>query len=113
MTEIWYVRGTRSADEVQREIDEFWAEFAASEQLRKEVGEAGIDPADLARLDPSTAIRTRVHGAGIGPDGVALVVAFAPIVNTAVISLWNKVILPRIRRRYGSDAIRPERPPES
>jgi hypothetical protein len=40
-------------------------------------------------------------------------VAFAPVANAVLLSLWSKVLLPRIRSRYGRDAIRDEKPPES
>jgi hypothetical protein len=111
MTELRYSRGTRSVDEVQRDVDEFWTEFANGEELRKEVENAGIDVAMLDGVDREGAIRISARGAGIASERVAIIVAFAPIINTALISLWTEVLLPRIRRRYGRDAIREEQHP--
>jgi hypothetical protein len=112
MTELWYARGTRSAAEVQREIDGFWAELDGSDELRKDVENAGIDLSALAGVDRGGAIRVSVRGAGLGPETVALVVAFAPAANVVLMSLWGEVLLPRIRGQHGRDAIRHERPPE-
>jgi hypothetical protein len=113
MTELFYARGTRSADEIQREIDQFWAALDGSDENPKEVAEAGIDLGALSGAERQDAIRVGVRGAGVDPTAVTLVVAFAPAANAALISLWKQVLLPRIRSRYGRDAIREEKPPES
>lgn len=108
VTEISYVRGTRSAAEVQHEIDSFWGAIEGDE-LRREVSDVGIDVSELAGLDQRDAISVSASGSGIDPGTVALVVAFAPAANSVLVSLWKKVILPRIRRDHGRDAIGPER----
>lgn len=112
MTELLYRRGTRSADEVQREIDKFWAELD-TDDLRKELADVGIDLDAVPAEERTSAIRVSVRGAGLDPLSVTLVVAFAPVANAVLLSLWRKVLLPRIRSRYGRDAIRDEKPPES
>jgi hypothetical protein len=113
MAELLYGRGTRSAQEVQQEIDTFWAELETSGQLRKEVVDAGVDLGALPTEARSEAIQVTVRGAGLDPTMVSLVVAFAPIANEALVSLWKRVLLPRIRDRYGRDAVREEKTPES
>jgi hypothetical protein len=113
MTQLMYARGTRSADEIQREVDKFWGELADDEQLRTEVAAAGIDAPAVLELKGPDAIRVGVRGAGLEPTAVALVIAFAPVANEVLISLWKQVLLPRIRSRYGRDAIRDEKPPET
>jgi len=112
MTELLYARGTRSADEVQHEIDEFWAQLDGSEELRQELTNAGIDTAAVKELKRQDAIRIGVRGAGVDPMAVTLVVAFAPTANAVLVSLWEQVLLPRIRSRYGRDAVRDEKPSE-
>ncbi len=113
MTELAYGRGTRSADEVQREIQNFWDDLDSSDELRKELADAGVDVDSLPQQNRENAIRVSVRGAGVEPTAVALVIAFAPVANEVLISLWKQVLLPRIRSRYGRDAIRDEKPPES
>ena len=113
MTELAYGRGTRSAEEVQREIQKFWAELDTSDEAAKRLADAGIDLDDLPREGRADAIRVSVRGAGVEPTAVALVIAFAPVANELLVSLWKEVLLPQIRNRYGRDAIRDEKPPES
>ena len=110
---LLYGRGTRSADEVQQEIDKFWAEVETSEQLRKDLADAGVDLSGVSGTERGNAIRVSVRGAGIEPTAVALVIAFAPVANEVLISLWKRVLLPRIRDRYGRDAIGDEKPPQA
>jgi hypothetical protein len=113
MTELLYVRGTRSVEEIQQEIGRFWAEVDESDELRSELAAAAIDRDTLpSGGDREGAVRVGVRGAGLDPTAVAIVVSFAPVANTVLITLWKDVILPRIRRRYGRDAVRDERPPE-
>jgi hypothetical protein len=113
MTELVYGRGTRSADEVQREIEKFWTELDDSDELHKELVAAGIDIDSLPQDERADAIRISVRGAGVDPLTVSLVIAFAPAANAVLTSLWKQVLLPRIRSRYGRDAIRDEKPPRS
>jgi hypothetical protein len=56
-----------------------------------------------------TKIDIRVAGEGFDPTTVAVVVAFAPAANHMVMSLWDDVILPRLRRKLGDDALGKER----
>lgn len=104
-TEIRYAPGTWSAGDIQREIDSFWDPLANDDELRQEVRDAGIDISELAGLDRRNAIAVSAGAAGFAPASVALVVAFAPTANAIVARLWETVLLPRIRRRYGQDAI--------
>ena len=110
--ELLYARGTRSADEVQREIDSFWDALDHNDELRREVRDADIDISELAGLDRRNAIAVSARAAGFDPASVGLVVAFTSRANAALVPLWENFVLPRIQRRYGRDAVGPERPPE-
>jgi hypothetical protein len=109
MTEQVYGRGTRSADEVQREIDRFWAELDRNDELQAELVGAGLDLSVIPPERRPEAIQVSARGAGLDPASVALVVAFAPVANAVLVSLWEQVLLPRIRDRFGRDAIRDEK----
>ncbi|GIE91979.1 hypothetical protein [Actinoplanes regularis] len=114
MTELVYVRGTRSAEEIQEDVRRFFEELDRSAEVRAELAAAGIDPDVLPESEERAgAVRVGVRGAGLDPTGVALVLSFAPTANTVLITLWKQIILPRIRRRYGRDAVRDERPPQA
>src|SRR3954454_20313363 len=101
MTELVYERGTRSAEEVQQEIDKFWAELDKSDELHKQLTDSGIDLAAVPDPLRPGAIRVDTRGAGLDPVSVSLVIAFAPAANAVLTSLWHQVLLPRIRSRYG------------
>ncbi len=107
---LLYSRGTRSVDEIQREIDAFWDALGEDDELRADVRDGGIDVRVLDLLSGKEAIRVTALGAGLDPGLVCLVVAFAPAVNTIAVSAWKKVILPGILKKHGRDAIGPERP---
>jgi hypothetical protein len=109
--ELFYGRGELSVDQVQGEIDEFWQEFDArtDSMLDSELRTDGIDPAGLADVDRKTAITVHAGASGVDPTVVLIVVTLAPSANHIVKDLWKTVLLPRIRRRWGDDAIGDEK----
>ena len=102
VAEIEYVGATRTPAELRATIDVILAE--GSGHVGSESGRALDDWAAL-----KTGIDVRVGGAGFDPMTVAVVVAFAPAANHVVTSLWDEVILPRLRRKLGDDALGRER----
>ncbi|MEU4161712.1 hypothetical protein [Actinoplanes sp. NPDC026670] len=113
MTELVYARGTRSAAEVQQDIDRFWDRLDDSDVVQA-LAEAGVDRRDLPPAgEREKTVQVSALGAGLDPTAVALIVAFAPTANEILITVWTQVILPRIRRRYGRDAVGDQRPPDA
>jgi hypothetical protein len=108
--ELIYARGQLSAESLQQEIARFWADVPESPELQAEVAAAGLDyPApDNALL--AGQITVRPGSSGADPVTVALIVAFAPAANRMLKDVWATVILPRIKRRWGQDAVGGERP---
>lgn len=102
---ITYSRGLLSAEQIQQEIANFWAELETSSELRAELASAGISDELLLSVNPSDAITVRVDSSGVDPVTVSLVIVFAPTANQALKDVWTTVVLPRIRRRWGDDAI--------
>jgi hypothetical protein len=47
----------------------------------------------------------RVGTSGVDPISTLLIITFAPAANRVLKDLWTTVLLPRIRRRWGDDAI--------
>jgi hypothetical protein len=109
LDELTYSRGQLSADQIQQEIAKFWTELEASSELQEQVAAAGISRDLLGDVDRSDAITVRVDSSGVDPISVALIVAFAPAANRALKDVWTTVLLPRIRRRWGDDAIGDQR----
>jgi hypothetical protein len=100
---IEYEPGTASVQELRGELEAFWLELAKSDELRREVTQAGLDPEKVQQLDPARDIKVEKEGEGFAP--VAIIIVFAPAANHILSSLWDEVAVPWIRRRRGADAI--------
>jgi hypothetical protein len=105
LEELTYWRGQLSVERLQQEIAEYWTALEVSPELQSEATSAGLTRAMLGELDPADAISIRVDSSGVDPATVALVVAFAPTANRVLKDLWTTVLLPRIRSRWGDDAV--------
>ena len=110
--ELIYASGELSAEQLQQEIARFWADLKESEELQEEVAAQGLDLATLGDVESEAAIKVRVDSSGADPASVVLIVALAPSANRALKDLWTTILLPRIRRRWGDDAIGDEGHPD-
>lgn len=108
MTETYdltYLSGRLSTGQIQEEVARFWAELRGSSELEGQLNAAGISSAALADFDRQGMITVSVDSSGADPASVLLVIAFAPAANRVLKDLWASVLLPRIRRRWGDDAV--------
>jgi len=105
--DLVYARGELSADAIQSEIAEFWEllDSQGSPVLDHELRAAGLDRAAFDGIDRESAIVVHPGSSGVDPSTVVLVVSLAPSVNRVLKDLWQKIVLPRIERRWGDDAI--------
>ena len=61
--------------------------------------------------DLEEAVSLEGPGAGLSPEAwVKIIVVFGPVAADAMRDLWRVVVLPRLRRRFGSDAVRRDDP---
>jgi len=106
-----YARGELSVDQIEAEIARFWQDFdkSSSPALAADLSAAGIDRAALAGVDREDAITVRAGTSGVDPTTAVLLVSLAPSANLIIKDLWEKVVLPHIRRRSGADAIGEEK----
>jgi hypothetical protein len=106
-----YARGELSVDQVQAEIAQFWqaVDNPGSSAMEAELSAAGLDRTTLASIDRTSAITVRVGTSGVDPTTAVLLVTLAPSANRIIKDLWSTVVLPRIRRRWGDDAIGEEK----
>jgi hypothetical protein len=106
-----YSRGTLSTEQIRDEINIFWHDLEISEDsaLEAELQAAGFDRAMLANVDPESAITVQAGTSGADPISVLIIIAFAPTANRVMKDIWTTAVLPRIRRRWGEDAIGEER----
>jgi hypothetical protein len=103
--QLTYSRGYLSAEQVEHEIARFWADVAASSELRAQLVATGLNFETLDKSNLPDAITVRVDSSGVDPVAVSLVIVFAPTANRILKDVWATVLLPRIRRRWGDDAI--------
>jgi|KBSMisStaDraftv2_1062788.scaffolds.fasta_scaffold521800_1 hypothetical protein len=108
---LFYARGELSVGQIEAEIARFWQDFDKSSNpiLDADLSAAGLDRAALADIDRENAITVRAGTSGVDPTTAVLLVSLAPSANLIIKDLWEKVVLPRIRRRSGADAIGEEK----
>lgn len=106
-----YARGELSVGQIEAEVNRFWQELDTSSNpvLEAELSAAGLDRAALAGVDRENAITVRAGTSGVDPNTAVLLVSLAPSANLIIKDLWEKVVLPRIQRRSGADAIGEEK----
>lgn len=103
--ETIYERGELSVEQLRDEIKSFWLDLKAGSEGLGSVDAGSFDVRALDRLDPGDPITVRAGSSGADPASVVLIIAFAPTLNRALKDIWKTAILPRIRRRWGDDAI--------
>jgi hypothetical protein len=106
---LFYTRGELSVEEIHGEITRFWQDLDNGDNfLEAELSAAGIDRAALASIDRKNAVGVDAGTSGADPVVVTLLVTLAPSANRIIKDLWA-IVLVRIRRRWGDDAIGEER----
>ncbi len=61
--------------------------------------------------DLEEAVSLEGPGAGLSPEAwVQVIVVFGPVAADAMRDLWRVVVLPRLKRRFGSDAVSQDDP---
>jgi hypothetical protein len=109
--EFAYARGELSVEEIQSEIAQFWyiIDNSGSLALEADLSAAGLDRAMLASVNRKDAIVARAGNSGVDPTTAVVLVTLAPSANLIIKDLWKKIVLPRIRKRWGDDAIGEEK----
>lgn len=100
-----------TTEQVIDEIKTVVLELKSNEALRQQATAARIDLQELDRLLEQTApdklITIQPKTIGLDPATVAIIVAFSPVAAKITRDLWDNLILPRIRRNHGPNAIKP------
>lgn len=103
--ELIYARGELSVESLQREIARFWTDVAVSPELQAELAGAGLKYEASGDTEFSQQIKVRAGSSGADPASVVLIISLAPSANRVLKDIWTDIILPRIKRRWGDDAI--------
>lgn len=92
------------------EIETLWSQLQKpGSKLREDALAKGIaaeELDELSRRKYNEVIKLK-KGAALDPVSVALIVAFAPVAAKVTKDLWE-LFLPRLKRRFGQDAIEPK-----
>jgi hypothetical protein len=109
--EFVYARGELSVEQIESEIAQFWQilDKPGSPALEADLSAAGLDRATLASVNRENAIIVRAGTSGVDPTTAVLLVTLAPSANLIIKDLWKKIVLPRIRKRWGENAIGEEK----
>lgn len=107
---LFYARGELSVGQIEAEIARFWQDLdkAGNPVLDADLRTAGLDRSALGGVDRENAITVRAGTSGVDTPAVVLIVSLAPSANRIIQDLW-KVVLIRIQRRWGADAIGDEK----
>lgn len=102
---------TRVLDEtqLQNEIEALWHDLQHDPAWRAEAEKQGIPVERVVGVGWREAIGVRRDAAGLDPVSTALVVSFSPVLAGIVRDVWERLLLPRLERRYGGGALT-ERP---
>jgi hypothetical protein len=105
--ERFYARGTLSIEQIEAEINKFWRDMEKSdaETLELELQTASFDGLVQGRAELEHAITVQASASGADPTAVLVIITFAPSANRIVKDVWETAILPRIKRRWGEDAV--------
>lgn len=91
-----YESGDQLPQDLQKIVDEMLAN--PDPELIADIAARGVDLHDLSQ----GAIEIKAAGAGLDPATVTLIVTF---LGAPVLDVWKYILLPRIRRRWGIDAV--------
>ena len=108
--ELIYARGELSVKSLQQEIDRFWADAAVTPELQDRLTDAGLEYEASDATELTQQITVRAGSSGADPTSVVMIISLAPTANKILKDVWTNIILPRIRRRWGDDAIGGEQP---
>ena len=106
-----YARGSTSVSDINNELDRLWNELGTDPGLKRDLAKAHIDPTTIPSGPRSELIDIKIDRQGIDLSGATVLVALAA--RRVLVDLWQKVLLPRLIRSYGADALRKQAPKRS
>src|ERR1043166_8976573 len=102
------LRDDLTSDELQRFIEELLRQLREDDKtIQAAAKSTGVSAGELkAAAGGAKPVISISQTAGIDPGTVAIVVAFAPLAVHIGKSLWDTVILPRLKDHFGGDALK-------
>ena len=100
--QAYSVKGV-SVLELQEEIRATWRDLSQDSIRSEDLAKAGIDVKALSAAESEAPIKIERQGGGF--DFTPIIVSFAPAAAAIIMDVWKRLILPRIRRKWGEDSI--------
>lgn len=95
---VTHDRGTRSVREMREIVDALLESIHSDTVLAEKIRELGVNP---AALTPDS-ITVKNDGCGLDSTMVDVIITFG---TRAILDVWRLVFLPRIKRRWGINAV--------
>jgi hypothetical protein len=92
---------TVNDEDVNQELRSIWELLRTDERLREQARQAGIDDAALQGLRDSPYVSERREGQ-IGIAEAIFIAVTTQLAKDVAKTLWDKVIWPRLARRFGA-----------
>ncbi len=97
------------SEQIEEEALRLLDALKSDERLREEASRAGIDlnafDASIAQEFEDPLIKVEAESSGISPGVIEIALIFAPVAALIIQDCWTHLILPRLKRKYGVDAI--------
>jgi hypothetical protein len=94
--------------QLESELDTLWQQLK-DDDLAAEARAEGINLNSLVAYRRDQVITVTKEGHGLDPVTTTLIVAFSPVAARVAKDLWTKILLPRILRSKGKDALSPKK----
>jgi hypothetical protein len=111
MADLEYQLSGPSLKELNETIDKLWAGLKSDPESLRRAEEAEINLARLPSGRRDRLIKLRRKGAGLEPASAAIGVGIA-LGSKVLRDLWNHVLLPRLRKQYGDQALKQTEKPK-
>src|ERR1043166_5610135 len=112
--ELRYQSSKITDEELSKELDRLWSQLQdPNSSLSEKALGAGIEAAEVEALrgkQRSEVITVDRDQAKFDPLTAAILIKIViPVGGAVAVTLWNKVIVPRIWQEKGGDALKPEK----
>lgn len=105
MERTYKISGDVSREAIEEEIAKAWRDVQNDDQVRAQLAAANVDVEAAAGADASRSITVRNAASGFAAE--AIVIGLGVKIAT---DIWEKLILPRLRKRFGTDTVVEQKP---
>ena len=102
-----YERGAAEPEAIEAEARKIWASTLTSDEFVSTLAGAGLTSDDIGTDFPFT---VSADSAGLVVTGTTVLVGIlSPVAKDVLVDVWRKILLPKLRRRFGEDVVGKEK----